>query len=56
MEQKKPVIIDYNDVVVQVENVSKSFGDLHVLRNVNLALLMERTSLFWVAQAPGNQF
>lgn len=38
MEQKKPVIIDYNDVVVQVENVSKSFGDLHVLRNVNLAL------------------
>lgn len=38
MEQKKPVIIDYNDVVVQVENVSKSFGDLHVLKNVNLEL------------------
>ena len=38
MEQKKPVIIDYNDVVVQVENVSKSCGDLHVLKNVNLEL------------------
>ena len=38
MEQKKPVIIDYNDVVVQVENGSKSFGDLHVLKNVNLEL------------------
>ncbi|MGJ1204984.1 ABC transporter ATP-binding protein [Sphingobacterium lactis] len=38
MEQKKPVHIDYNDVVIHVDNVSKSFGDLHVLRNVDLKL------------------
>lgn len=30
--------IDHQDVVIQVDNVSKSFGDLHVLRNVDLQL------------------
>ena len=38
MEQKKPVNINYDDVVINVEGVSKSFGDLHVLRNVDLQL------------------
>ncbi|GGE22684.1 MULTISPECIES: ABC transporter ATP-binding protein [Sphingobacterium] len=38
MEQKKPVDINYEDVVINVEGVSKSFGDLHVLRNVDLQL------------------
>ncbi|OYD43487.1 ABC transporter ATP-binding protein [Sphingobacterium cellulitidis] len=38
MEQKKPVDINYEDVVINVEGVSKSFGDLHVLRNVDLKL------------------
>ena len=36
--EKNNVIIDHNDVVIDVENVSKSFGDLHVLRDVNLKL------------------
>lgn len=38
MEQKKPVNINYDDVVINVQGVSKSFGDLHVLRNVDLQL------------------
>ena len=38
MERKQPVNIDYNDVVIHVDQVSKSFGDLHVLRNVDLKL------------------
>ena len=38
MEQKKPVNINYDDIVIDVEGVSKSFGDLHVLRNVDLDL------------------
>lgn len=38
MEQKKPVVIDYNDVVIRVDQVSKSFGDMHVLRGVDLEL------------------
>lgn len=38
MEQKKPVNINYEDVVINVDGVSKSFGDLHVLRNVDLQL------------------
>ena len=38
MEQKKPVAIDYNDVLIRVDHVSKSFGDLHVLRDVDLEL------------------
>ena len=38
MEQKKPVAIDYNDVLIRVDHVSKSFGDLHVLRDVDLQL------------------
>lgn len=36
--EKKKVNIDHNDVVIHVENVSKSFGDLHILRNVDLKL------------------
>ncbi len=36
--EKNNVIIDHNDVVIDVKNVSKSFGDLHVLRDVNLKL------------------
>lgn len=31
-------IINHQDVVIHVEGVSKSFGDLHVLRNVDLKL------------------
>ncbi len=38
MEEKKLAQIDYNDVVIHVDGVSKSFGDLHVLRNVDLEL------------------
>lgn len=38
MEQKKPAAIDYNDVVVRVDRVSKSFGSLHVLREIDLDL------------------
>ncbi len=38
MEQKKNVEIDYNDAVIHVDHVSKSFGDLHVLRDVDLKL------------------
>ena len=38
MEQKKPVNINYGDIVIDVEGVSKSFGDLHVLRDVDLQL------------------
>lgn len=30
--------INYEDCVIHVDNVSKSFGDLHVLRNVDLKL------------------
>jgi len=38
MELKKPVNINYDDIVIDVEGVSKSFGDLHVLRDVDLDL------------------
>ena len=38
MEQKKAAPINYEDVVIHVDQVSKSFGDLHVLRNVDLKL------------------
>lgn len=38
MEEKKLAQIDYNDVVIHVDGVSKSFGELHVLRNVDLKL------------------
>lgn len=31
-------LINYEDCVIHVDNVSKSFGDLHVLRNVDLKL------------------
>lgn len=37
MEKKKPTI-DQQDVVIHVDNVSKSFGDLHILRDVDLKL------------------
>ncbi|WP_166336105.1 ABC transporter ATP-binding protein [Sphingobacterium chungjuense] len=37
MEKNKPVI-DPQDVVIHVDNVSKSFGDLHILRDVDLKL------------------
>jgi phospholipid/cholesterol/gamma-HCH transport system ATP-binding protein len=36
--EKKKVNINHDDVVIRVDNVSKSFGDLHVLRNVDLQL------------------
>lgn len=36
--QRKNVYINSNDCVIDVQNVSKSFGDLHVLRDVNLKL------------------
>lgn len=35
---KKNLHIDYDSCVIQVSDVSKSFGDLHVLRNVELGL------------------
>lgn len=35
---KKPGHIDYNTSVINVNGVSKSFGDLHVLRGVDLLL------------------
>lgn len=35
---QKNVQIDRNDVVIDVQGVSKSFGELHVLRNVDLQL------------------
>ncbi|MGJ1432013.1 ABC transporter ATP-binding protein [Sphingobacterium spiritivorum] len=38
MEKKHDYNIDYNDVVIDVKNVSKSFGTLDVLRDVNLQL------------------
>ncbi|MFD2600085.1 ABC transporter ATP-binding protein [Sphingobacterium corticis] len=38
MEKTKTTAIDRNDAVIHVDNVSKSFGDLHVLRNVDLKL------------------
>ncbi|MFZ4262355.1 ABC transporter ATP-binding protein [Sphingobacterium sp. HJSM2_6] len=38
MEQKKQTHINYDEEVIHVDNVSKSFGDLHVLRNVDLKL------------------
>lgn len=36
--EKNKVEIDYQDVLIHVDNVVKSFGDLHVLRNVELKL------------------
>ena len=36
--EKKKVHINENDIVIHVDNVSKSFGDLHVLSNVDLQL------------------
>ncbi|MCC2599259.1 ABC transporter ATP-binding protein [Sphingobacterium sp. FBM7-1] len=36
--EKKKVHIKRDEVVIHVDGVSKSFGDLHVLRNVNLQL------------------
>lgn len=36
--ERKNVHIDYNDCVIHVNDVSKSFGDLHILRNVDLKL------------------
>lgn len=36
--EKKKVNINQDDVVIHVDNVSKSFGDLHVLRHVDLQL------------------
>ncbi|MBD1432884.1 ATP-binding cassette domain-containing protein [Sphingobacterium sp. DN00404] len=36
--EKKNVNINHDDVVIHVDNVSKSFGDLHVLRDVDLQL------------------
>ncbi|MFZ4863748.1 ABC transporter ATP-binding protein [Sphingobacterium sp. Mn56C] len=36
--EKKQSHINYQDVVIHVDNVSKSFGDLHVLRDVDLKL------------------
>ncbi|NQD71176.1 ATP-binding cassette domain-containing protein [Sphingobacterium shayense] len=36
--EKNNVKIDHNDVIIHVDKVSKSFGDLHVLRDVDLKL------------------
>jgi len=36
--QKNKIDIDYDNVVIHVDEVSKSFGDLHVLRDVDLKL------------------
>ncbi len=36
--EKKNVSINYNDVIIHVDNLSKSFGDLHILRDVELKL------------------
>ncbi|HLS94493.1 MAG TPA: ATP-binding cassette domain-containing protein [Sphingobacterium sp.] len=36
--EKGKVHINYDDVVIHVDKVSKSFGDLHVLRDVDLKL------------------
>lgn len=36
--EKQKAHIDYNDAVIHVDNVSKSFGDLHILRNVDVKL------------------
>lgn len=36
--EKKKVNISRDETVIRVDNVSKSFGDLHVLRNVDLEL------------------
>jgi len=38
MEDKNVAKSKYDDVVIHVDGVSKSFGDLHVLRNVDLQL------------------
>lgn len=36
--EKKGAHINYEDIVINVDQVSKSFGDLHVLKNVDLQL------------------
>jgi phospholipid/cholesterol/gamma-HCH transport system ATP-binding protein len=36
--EKKAAHINYDDCVIDVDNVSKSFGDLNVLKNVDLKL------------------
>ncbi|WDF67863.1 ATP-binding cassette domain-containing protein [Sphingobacterium oryzagri] len=36
--EKKKANINYDDIVIHVDDVSKSFGDLHVLRNVDVKL------------------
>ncbi|RZF59369.1 ABC transporter ATP-binding protein [Sphingobacterium corticibacterium] len=36
--EKKKVNINRDDVVIHVDNISKSFGDLHILRDVDLKL------------------
>jgi len=36
--EKRNVHIDYNNCVIHVDDVSKSFGNLHVLRDVDLKL------------------
>ncbi|GHE23465.1 ABC transporter ATP-binding protein [Sphingobacterium griseoflavum] len=36
--EKNKVNIDQNETVIHVDDVSKSFGDLHVLRNVDVRL------------------
>lgn len=36
--EKKKVNINRDNAVIHVDNVSKSFGDLHILRDVNLEL------------------
>lgn len=36
--EKNTVNIDRNEIVIHVDDVSKSFGDLHVLRNVDVKL------------------
>jgi len=36
--QRKSVVINHEDCVIDIKDVSKSFGDLHILRNVDLKL------------------
>ena len=44
------------DPVISIKGLYKSFGDLHVLRGVDLEVKKEKTWLFLAAQAQVNLF